>query len=43
MISEVSRLPVDILSRILYYKTQDVGKTPALLIKNIKIGDKHHV
>ena len=27
IIPEVSRLPVDILSQILYYKTQDVGKT----------------
>jgi hypothetical protein len=31
MVPEVSRLPVDILSQILYYKTIDVGKIYGLL------------
>jgi len=30
IIPEVSRLPVDMLSRILYDKTEDVGMTPSL-------------
>jgi hypothetical protein len=34
MIPKVSRLPVDILSQLLYYKTQDVGKTSLLCLTN---------